>query len=268
MGIRPVRLAAATSLRRRLRPMRRSAVMAAALLLLGLAGMSLAARRADAPNAAIAKPATPPSAWQHPGLSGPAEPTQALAPTVPDQLPVNDRATTPTPPIAASATTAVAIDPVSGELHIAVTRAARGDIARQLAALTGSELRIANEALLEHGGPLTLHWQGRDAFEAWQLLLGASASHALQCEGLRCRVWLLGDAAAAPGTAAAATAAPQTAPVQLAAAPPAATARPAAPAAAPGGARKAPAQTLATAPQQPPRAHVMQPDPPGLFPSE
>ncbi|MBX3637698.1 MAG: hypothetical protein KF683_20190, partial [Rubrivivax sp.] len=38
--------------------------------------------------------------------------------------------------------------------------------------------------------PLTLHWRGTDAAEAWRLVLGSQTGHALQCVALRCRLWL------------------------------------------------------------------------------
>lgn len=101
------------------------------------------------------------------------------------------------------------LDPASGELHIQARRASRAALARQLAAITDGELLVADPGSLDTAGPLTLRWQGRDAQEAWQLLLGPAASHALQCEGLRCRVWLLGGVTAPP--VAAASAAPNAA---------------------------------------------------------
>ena len=134
---------------------------------------------------------------------------------------------------------------VGGELHIDVQRTPRSELVRQLAMLTGAELRLGNGTQLDQASPLTLKWRGRDVSEAWQLVLGPSASHALQCVGLRCRVWLL-SLATATGPAIASPARTQ--------------------------ARQAPAHLATTPPASPPPAAQalppMRADPPGLFPSE
>jgi cytochrome oxidase assembly protein ShyY1 len=144
--------------------------------------------------------------------------------------------------------TALNISLEDGEIHIDARGASRQNAALALAALTHAELQSAPGALAD-APPLTLRWRGRDASQAWQAVLGADTNHALQCQGTRCRVWL----AASPHTTAPAAApisgARQTArhasDVQT-------TARPLV---------EWPAPLSPTFP-------VMQPDPPGLFPSE
>lgn len=79
---------------------------------------------------------------------------------------------------------------------IASRQAPRAEVARQLAALTGVDPQ--RPAAVLHGArPLTLHWRGSDAAEAWRRVLGAQAGHALQCDGARCRLWLIAQPAAA-----------------------------------------------------------------------
>lgn len=83
---------------------------------------------------------------------------------------------------------------------IAARQAPRAEVARQLAALTGVDPQ--RPAAVLHGArPLTLHWRGSDAAEAWRRVLGAQPGHALQCDGARCRLWLIAQPAAAAARA-------------------------------------------------------------------
>lgn len=131
-----------------------------------------------------------------------------------------------------------------GEIFIEARAASLGEAATALSALTQSELRLGSRHALPESRTLTITWRGHDVGQAWQALLGAGASHAMQCQAQRCRVWLLSAGAAAnePG----------------ASPPPSAQApMPAAPRA---------SDLLSGTP--PPAATVAQPDPPGLFPSD
>lgn len=131
-----------------------------------------------------------------------------------------------------------------GEIFIEARAASLREAATALSALTQSELRLSSRHALPESRTLTLTWRGRDVGQAWQALLGAGASHAMQCQDQRCRVWLL--------SAGAAVNEPGASPPPSAQAP-----MPAVPHA---------SDRLAGSP--PPATTVAQPDPPGLFPSD
>ena len=103
----------------------------------------------------------------------------------------------------------------------------RQDLIQRLAQMTQAELHIAPGAMAD-ATRLDLRWQGSDMAAAWQLLLGAAQPHAVQCDGMRCRVWVLPSLAERARE--------------------------------PGGPNGAPEPATFTPP--------LQPDPPGLFPSE
>lgn len=130
---------------------------------------------------------------------------------------------------------------------VAARRASRAEVARQLAALTGVDPQRPSD-LLRTDHPLTLHWRGTDAAEAWRLVLGSQTGHALQCVALRCRLWLSGGL---PDGAEGGADVP--------------AARPMAPAADPGGAMH-PYGDGSTEPEA--GWAPTQPDPPGLFPTD
>lgn len=134
-------------------------------------------------------------------------------------------------------------------LVIAAQSAPRAEVARQLAAATGEDPRAAAAALAS-ARALTLHWQGRDAAEAWRLVLGDQASHALQCSAGRCRLWW----AAALPPADAVEAVPSRAWGEASGG---------------AGARvAAPVETPDEVPDEVPVSEPPMPDPPGLFPRE
>lgn len=108
-------------------------------------------------------------------------------------------------------------------------RVQRGQLAQQLARLSGTALQ-ASTALMDRAPPVSVQLHARSLAEAWRAVLGDEFSHALMCAGKQCRVWVMGL-------------------VPRALAP-----------------RHAP-RMLAT-PDQPPHAPVIRADPPGLFPSE
>ena len=124
----------------------------------------------------------------------------------------------------------------------------RDAVARQLAALSGSTWALAaGPAPLAGARPLTRRWRGRDLADAWGVVLGGVANHAVQCQPRGCRVWVLGLLPAPQGAHAA--------PVSPA------TPRAASPAPVPEhGSALAVDAELAAAP--------LTEDPPGLFPSQ
>lgn len=142
------------------------------------------------------------------------------------------------PAAAAAASPAVWRD---GEHWVLRAEAAdRWAVATALAAASGSRLLEQPQALAA-ARPLTRHWRGRDLVEAWRQVLGDEVSHALQCDGRRCRVWVLAPTATglrAPGAAARATVA------------------------------QAPALEPAAQVPSPVDHGLQEPDPPGLFPSD
>jgi hypothetical protein len=114
----------------------------------------------------------------------------------------------------------------------------RATLARTLARASGTVLH-GDPGLLASSTTRTLALRRVALHEAWRVVLGPTASYALQCEGAsRCRVWLVGAAAPAPGATSTATSRPS--------APPPSAALP------------------VTSGADDPR----EPDPPGLFPSE
>jgi hypothetical protein len=130
-----------------------------------------------------------------------------------------------------------------GLWHLELHAYDRADAAARLAALSGTQLFERPQALAQ-ARRATLRWQGRELAEAWRVLLADDAHYALDCRGAQaCRIWVFGAHSATN----AAASAPAT---------PAATVLPTPPIAAelPTG------QTAPTAP--------LQPDPPGLFPSD
>lgn len=135
-------------------------------------------------------------------------------------------------------------------IGVAARQASRAEVARQLAVLTGVDPQRPAEAL-HAAPPLTLHWRGSDAAEAWRQVLGVHADHAVQCDAGRCRLWLVHRPVTLARTRDAATADP---PPEDAAPAPADTAADTA-----DGARNDTAQ--APAPGDP-----RQPEPPGPFP--
>lgn len=151
------------------------------------------------------------------------------------------------PATAVAAVSALSVSLEAGEIRINAQGASRQSAAQQLAALTHAELLYTPDALAQ-AAPLTVNWRGRDAAEAWRVLLGPNASHALQCDQMSCRVWLVADQRAAAARASTSTSTPM---------------HPVAPA--------AQAATLPSADVSAPASpatQTMQPDPPGLFPSE
>jgi hypothetical protein len=123
----------------------------------------------------------------------------------------------------------------------------RADAARRLAALTQAKLLDRPEAL-SAAPALTLRWQGRDAAAAWRALLGDDAHYALHCrDAAACTVWIFG---AHVGTAASATAS---------------ASAPGAPGPKAFAADAAVAAVPASAAAE---MQALQPDPPGLFPSD
>jgi hypothetical protein len=129
-----------------------------------------------------------------------------------------------------------------GEFRIHLVAHDRHAAAQRLAALTGARLLERPEALMQTR-PVTLRWQGRDSAGAWRALLADEAQYLLDCRVQNaCKVWIVGaDSVKANGgpPASPATAALLATPANVEAV---------APVAAPGPA--------------------LQPDPPGLFPSE
>ncbi|WP_425257992.1 hypothetical protein ACPOLB_21025 [Rubrivivax sp. RP6-9] len=131
----------------------------------------------------------------------------------------------------------------------------RDAVARQLAALSGSTWALAaGPAPLAGARPLTRRWRGRDLADAWGVVLGGVADHAVQCRPQGCRVWVLG-LRPAPQPSAVASPSPS-APV-----PPVAAVRAAwqAPGAEHGGTAASTAEPVAL---------PLTEDPPGLFPSQ
>ncbi|HUG22348.1 hypothetical protein [Piscinibacter sp.] len=133
---------------------------------------------------------------------------------------------------------------LDGDLVIQAHGASRLDAAQRLAALTGSALLEQPQALASTR-PLTAQWRGRDIAAAWALVLGNEASHALQCDQSRCRVWITGPVAATPASNADRSTAP-------------------------AAARSAPLHVPVVAPTPAPAAAAdpLDPDPPGLFPAD
>lgn len=180
----------------------------------------------------------------------------APSPAVPDLAPWERIAPTPSAQHArqaASSAPAAAGTPVltitrsaDGEILIAARAASHRAAAERLSALTQSELRLSAASALPDAGSLSINWRGRNIEQAWLALLGAGSSHALQCEKQRCRVWLM-SAAAKSGQQPARSPAP-----------------PPERASSPGLPQHAAELPTPTAPPAP----AMQPDPPGLFPSE
>ncbi|MCV2360377.1 hypothetical protein LNV08_15480 [Paucibacter sp. TC2R-5] len=117
------------------------------------------------------------------------------------------------------------------DLVIEVQAARLAELARALAAQTGTEL-LGELALLNEARPLSLRWRGRDPQQAWALLLQGQASYATHCFNQYCRVWILGHLLGHPLG--------RLAPEPAGAAPPVAS----------------------------PPHRTAEPDPPGLFPAE
>jgi hypothetical protein len=166
------------------------------------------------------------------------------APAKLDRAALQPRAVATAPAAAALPIAPPRIERVGGELVIELSAWPRARAAAELAALTGSQLLGAPDAL-ERAGALTLHWRGRDPGAAWRALLGDAASHAMRCGAHSCQVWVFGAFAAPSG------------------------------AALPHGSGSAAADAMVTAALSPAHAEAvssgvlpMQPDPPGLFPSE
>lgn len=84
----------------------------------------------------------------------------------------------------------LAVEVNGSTITIQARIASREQVARQLAAITRSELMAAPQAF-EGAAPLTLRWHGDDIEQVWRAVLGPNSAHALQCAGQRCRVWLL-----------------------------------------------------------------------------
>ncbi|MBX3636586.1 MAG: hypothetical protein KF683_14535 [Rubrivivax sp.] len=97
----------------------------------------------------------------------------------------------PQGPAQDGAAPALHVQRAGAEIVIAAQGAQRTEVARLLATATGVDPHTA-AAALAGSRPLTLHWRGTDAAEAWRLVLGNQTGHALQCVGLRCRLWLSG----------------------------------------------------------------------------
>lgn len=149
----------------------------------------------------------------------------------------------PQGPAQDGAAPALHVQRAGAEIVIAAQGAQRTEVARLLATATGVDPHAA-AAALAGSRALTLHWRGTDAAEAWRLVLGSQTGHALQCVALRCRLWLSGGP---PGGANAPSAPPMAQGADTEGAMP------------PGGDGGAESEA-AWAP--------MQPDPPGLFPSD
>lgn len=145
----------------------------------------------------------------------------------------------PAAPAAAPAPEApagVAVVRRDGSQWVLQARAAsRAEVATALATASGSQLLEQPQALAA-ARPLTRHWRGRDLAEAWRQVLGDEVSHALQCDARGCRVWVL--AANGPTTSAAAPA------------------------------LALPPTIVSPAALRTSSADVLEPDPPGLFPSD
>ncbi|MBX3638065.1 MAG: hypothetical protein KF683_22055 [Rubrivivax sp.] len=153
----------------------------------------------------------------------------------------------PQGPAQDGAAPALHVQRAGGEIVIAAQGAQRTEVARLLATATGVDPHAA-AAALAGSRPLTLHWRGTDAAEAWRLVLGNQTGHALQCVALRCRLWLSGGL---PDSAEGGANAPS--------APPMAQGADTDGSMPPGGDGGAESEA-AWAPTQP--------DPPGLFPSD
>jgi hypothetical protein len=76
------------------------------------------------------------------------------------------------------------------DIVIDLHRQSRLQAARQLAALTDSQL-MEGTALLARATPVTLQWRGRDPLDAWRRLLGENIRHVVHCQAGSCRVWVL-----------------------------------------------------------------------------
>lgn len=218
-----------------LRPRRQGRLWLALAASLALASAWLLAGPQDAlarATAAAPSPAVPDLA-----------PWERIAPTPPAQP---DRQAASSAPAAAGTPVLTITRSADGEILIAARAASHRAAAERLSALTQSELRLSAASALPDAGSLTINWRGRNIEQAWLALLGAGSSHALQCEKQRCRVWLL-SAAAKSGRQPARSPAP-----------------PPERASSPGLTQHAAGLPIPTAPPAP----AMQPDPPGLFPSE
>lgn len=70
--------------------------------------------------------------------------------------------------------------------------ASRAGAVMELARISATQL-FGAESLPRQARPLDLHWQGKDLATAWRAVIGDEFSYALQCQGGRCRAWILGS---------------------------------------------------------------------------
>lgn len=111
---------------------------------------------------------------------------------------------TPAPTGTGTATaTALRVERTRGVWRIRAELASRYEAARELAALSGTEVPSGANAL-RAARPLNLRWEGRDLAATWQAVIGNEASYALQCRPGRCTVWIVDPNPAAANSAAAA----------------------------------------------------------------
>ena len=106
-------------------------------------------------------------------------------------------------PTGTAIATALRVERIGGVWRIRAESASRYEAARELAALSGTEVPSGANAL-RAARPLNLRWEGRDLAAAWQAVIGNEASYALQCRPGRCTVWIVDPNPAAANSAAAA----------------------------------------------------------------